>query len=114
MKPSRSCAPVPSVRRDGSDGCDPARRLLHPGADPERTRRFELTARIIVAYLAEDPFGPRPLPPLLDRVRNALRASEATGQVDRGSLVRLRGAAEGVPPFNDLKVRRDMEPDRRS
>lgn len=61
--------------------------------DQERSKRIELIARVLLAYVAEDPFGPRPLPPLLDRVRNALRAAERALKTDHEPSHRRQGTA---------------------
>lgn len=79
MKPSRPCRALP-VERSHTPMPEPVLQDLGPRIDPARRERIELVARVLVGYVAEDPFGPRPLPPLMDRVRNALDACE-TGRV---------------------------------
>lgn len=85
----------------------PARWCPRTWADSNRARRLDLAARIVVAYVAEDPFRPRPLAPLLERVRSALHASEMTQHADRGALVRRRGRAEGALPSDALEGERE-------
>lgn len=79
MKPSRPCRALP-VERSPTPMPEPVLQDLGPRIDPARRERIELIARVLVGYVAEDPFGPLPLPPLMDRVRNALDACE-TGRV---------------------------------
>lgn len=97
MKPSRPCRALPSKRSPILKTDDHARRDPRPCPDPTRRERIDLIARVLVAYVAEDPFGPRPLPPLLDRVRNALGTCDATGKAGHESPGRRLGASGGVP-----------------
>jgi hypothetical protein len=105
MKPLRPCQDLPSKRSPVLGTGDHARRSWRPCPDLRRRSRIDLIARVLVAYVAEDPFGPRPLPPLLDRVRNALGAFEATGKADHGPPP---GASDGVPVcFNRTEIRHE-------
>lgn len=103
MRPSHPSSSMPARHLNILERCDPARRGPYTGSDPEQARRLDVTSRILVAYLTEDPFGPRPLAPLLDRVRTALRGSEAQGQTDVRSRIPCRSQLEGTSLFDDRK-----------
>jgi hypothetical protein len=112
MKPSRPCWALPSKRSPVFGTGDHARWDSRPRSDPKRRERIDLIARVLVAYVAEDPFGPRPLPPLLDRVRNALDTFEPIHRADHGPPGCRLGASGGVPVSLDRTESRQEAIDR--
>lgn len=93
MKPSRSSRCVPLASSSPFGPGDLARRDPRPLPDPEQIKPIELIVRVLVACVAEDPFGPRLLPPLLESVRNALGAPEHAREADHEPSDRPRGTA---------------------